>query len=137
MQSGASALQLRAKFLIVLDLLRLRDGKPKLKRLLLHRRQRDFHPAALGTVRLRHHKLHLMAGANQRLQRRNGEHGSTAINKFHTLDCSGSSQSCAVLAATDQNRPLVQTVALPLTLAYQALILRLIMSRLSEERWWM
>ncbi len=117
-------LKLRAELNVVLDLLRLHDWQPKFAGLLLHRRKRQFHSAPLRTIRLRHHQRHLMTGAHQRLQRRNGKHGSTAINKFHRLDCSGHSK-------------LRGREFLPLALTIRRLIFRRIMSRFSEERWWM
>jgi hypothetical protein len=67
--SRRDALQLLPKVVVVLDLVRLNDGKVERERGALHWRCCQFHATAAGTVRLRDHELHPKAGRHQLLQR--------------------------------------------------------------------
>src|SRR5690348_1601054 len=80
-------LQLRLEFRVVLDLLRLCHRDSVLERDLLNRSRSKLQTAALGTVRLRNHQLHVVALANESLQAGDGKHRSSAEDQSH--GCNG------------------------------------------------
>ncbi len=78
-----NALQLRAEFLVVLDLLRLDDGKPKRERGLFHRRLRQLHAASARAIRLGRDQPHAEAGTHQLFQRGHREAWRSAEDQVH------------------------------------------------------
>ncbi len=80
--SGVMRGKLRAKFFVVLDLVRLADLQSQLQRSLLHRRKRKLHAPALGPVRLGHHQAHREASLHQLFQSGHGERRRAAENEM-------------------------------------------------------
>src|SRR6266851_4414479 len=74
--------KLPAKFLVVLDLVRLADLQSQLQCSQLYRRERKLHTSALGPVWLRHHDRHRKPGFHQLLESWHGEGGRAAENEI-------------------------------------------------------
>jgi len=74
---GIDRLELRLKFGIVLDALRLRDFKASGQRALFHRRGRDFHAPAARLIRLRDYKRHMVSSVGKSLEGGDGKTWST------------------------------------------------------------
>ena len=80
---GRDNLKLRAKFVVVANCFRLRDGEAGGKRRELHGRSGELTNAARGAVGLRDHQCNFIAGHYERIERGHGELWSPAEDEFH------------------------------------------------------